>query len=147
MIATSFILLAFGRALDPSGNGKLQDVWVVARWPLGIALLAVGLAMLFRWSPYRHQPGRAWLAFGSTIAVVFWSVSTLAFALVFKLSSSFGDTYGPLAGIVALQLWTFLSALSIFYGAAVAAQLEAVRAGVIEEAPAPGPATEAIARA
>jgi uncharacterized BrkB/YihY/UPF0761 family membrane protein len=30
---------------------------------------------------------------------------------------------------VALQLWTLLSAIAIFYGAAVAAQLEAVRAG------------------
>ena len=38
-------------------------------------------------------------------------------------------TYGPLAGIVALQLWTLLSAIAIFFGAAVAAQLEAVRAG------------------
>ena len=34
-----------------------------------------------------------------------------------------------LAGIVALQLWTFFSAIAIFFGAAVAAQLEAVRAG------------------
>ena len=38
-------------------------------------------------------------------------------------------TYGPLAGIVALQLWTLFSAIAIFFGAAVAAQLEAVRAG------------------
>ena len=37
--------------------------------------------------------------------------------------------YGPLAGIVALQFWTLLSAIAIFFGAAVAAQLEAVRAG------------------
>ena len=34
-----------------------------------------------------------------------------------------------LAGLVALQLWTLFSAIAIFYGAAVAAQLEAVRAG------------------
>ncbi len=55
---------------------------------------------------------------------------TLLLGLVFALSSTFGDTYGPLAGLVALQLWTLLSAVAILYGAAVAAQLEAVRAGV-----------------
>jgi uncharacterized BrkB/YihY/UPF0761 family membrane protein len=55
-----------------------------------------------------------------------------------------GETYGPLAGIVALQLWTLFSAVSILFGIAVAAQLEAVRAGVRqpaepdpEESPAP----------
>jgi uncharacterized BrkB/YihY/UPF0761 family membrane protein len=47
----------------------------------------------------------------------------------FRASSSFGDVYGWLAGVVALQIWTFLSAVAIFFGAAIAAQLEAVRSG------------------
>ncbi len=134
VIAASFVLLAFGRQLGASGSGGVHAVWVVTRWPLAVLLLAVGLAVLFRWSPHRHQPGRAWLAFGSLVAVVGWSLATLALALFFRVSSSFGDTYGPLAGIVGLQIWTFLSALSIFFGAAVAAQLEAVRAGLPEGA-------------
>jgi len=61
---------------------------------------------------------------------------TIALALAFELSTTFGRTYGPLAGIVALQLWTFFSALAILYGVAVAAQLEAVRAGVPAQDPA-----------
>ena len=51
---------------------------------------------------------------------------------MFNVSKTFGQTYGSLAGLVALQLWTFFSALAILYGVAVAAQLEAVRAGVPE---------------
>ena len=54
---------------------------------------------------------------------------TLGLGLLFQVSTSFGDTYGPLAGIVALLLWALLSAIGLFFGAAVAAQLEAVRAG------------------
>ena len=61
-----------------------------------------------------------------------WSLVTAALALFFNFSKTFGDTYGSLAGLVALQLWTFFSALAILYGVAVAAQLEAVRAGVPE---------------
>ena len=38
-------------------------------------------------------------------------------------------TYGPLAGIIALLLWSLLSAIALFYGVAVCAQLEALRAG------------------
>ena len=129
VIASSFVLLALGRGTS-SGDGAVHSIWMVVRWPLGVALIGVGLATLFRWSPNRRQPGRAWLAFGSTIGIVLWSLSTVVLALMFRVSSSFGDTYGPLAGIVALQIWTFLSSISIFYGAAVAAQLEAVRVGV-----------------
>ena len=139
-IASAFVLLAFGRQLGTSGSGAVHGVWVVVRWPLAVGLLALGLAILFHWSPNRRQPGRAWLAFGSGIAILLWSLSTLGLAAGFRLSSSFGETYGPLAGIVALQIWTFVSALSIFYGAAVAAQLEAVRAG----APAPSIARTAV---
>ena len=62
---------------------------------------------------------------------------TLTFGVIFNASSSFGDTYGPLAGIVALQLWSFFSAVSILFGAAVAAQLEAVRAGLPQPKPDP----------
>jgi len=51
----------------------------------------------------------------------------VATALLWILT--FGQTYGPLAGIVALQIWTFLSSFSIFYGVSVAAELEAIRAG------------------
>ena len=61
-----------------------------------------------------------------------------------KLSGSFGSTYGPLAGIVALLLWSLLSAASLFYGVAVCAQLEALRAHQPDPAePDPGrPETE-----
>ena len=49
--------------------------------------------------------------------------------LMFGLSSSFGATYGPLAGVVALMFWALAASVSFLYGAALSAQLEAVRAG------------------
>ena len=63
------------------------------------------------------------------VCVAGWVLVTVALSAALSLSSSFGETYGSLAGLVALQLWTLLSAIAIFFGAAVAAQLEAVRAG------------------
>jgi YihY family inner membrane protein len=130
VIAAAFALLAFGRGLVDDGTAR--SAWIVARWPLGIALVAAGLAVLFRWAPRRRQPGWAWLAFGAALSVTGWTLVTAALALVFNVSETFGQTYGSLAGLVALQLWTFFSALAILFGVAVAAQLEAVRAGVPE---------------
>ena len=85
---------------------------------------------MLRWSPHRRQPEWSWLAYGAALSVAGWVLVTRLRGAALSLSSSFGETYGPLAGIVALQLWTLLSAIAILFGAAVAAQLEAVRAGV-----------------
>ena len=57
-----------------------------------------------------------------------WTAVTILLGLFFRWSTSFGDTYGPLAGTVGLLLWAFLASVSVVYGAALAAQLEAVRA-------------------
>ena len=53
-----------------------------------------------------------------------------ALAAYVRLSESFSSTYGPLAGVFALLIWSLASAIAFFFGAAVCAQLEALRAGV-----------------
>ena len=127
-LAAAFLVFAFGRHSSIT-EGFLRTTWPYFRWPLALVVATVALTAMLRWSPHRRQPGWSWLAFGATICVAGWVLVTVLLGSALSLSSSFGDTYGPLAGIVALQLWTLLSAIAIFFGAAVAAQLEAVRAG------------------
>jgi YihY family inner membrane protein len=127
--AAAFVAFAFGPEIGSLMGRQARTVWDIVRWPLALALIVGAVALLFRWSPRRRQPAWSWLSYGSAIAVLLWSASTLALGIMFRVTSSFGDTYGPLAGIVALQIWTLLSSVSILYGGAFAAQLEAVRAG------------------
>jgi uncharacterized BrkB/YihY/UPF0761 family membrane protein len=68
------------------------------------------------------------------VSVVLTLLVTGGLAAYVHVSPSFGSTYGPLAGIVALLLWSLLSAMAFFYGVAVCAQLEALRAGEHEPA-------------
>ena len=133
LFAVAFVLLAFGRDIGREDD-FVHTVWVVVRWPVGLALAGLALSGILQYAPRRHQPNISWLAFGGCIGVALWTVVTLVFGLVFSASSSFGDTYGPLAGIVALQLWSFCSAFAVLVGVAAAAQLEAVRAGLTEPA-------------
>ena len=127
-LALAFFTFALGRRSEMAGP-LLGDVWPFARWPLGLAVATLALSALLQWAPRRRQPAWTWLMYGAVVCVAGWVLVTLVLAAILSLSSSFGDTYGPLAGLVALQLWTLLSAIAIFFGAAVAAQLEAVRAG------------------
>ena len=130
LIAAAFVCLALGRDLMPlSVHGAGTTIWSLARWPLGLGLIGVAVTVLFRWSPRRVQPHLSWLAFGSIVSVVLWALVTAGLGLFFRSSSTFGATYGPLAGIVALLMWSLLSSIALLYGAALTAQLEAVRAG------------------
>ncbi len=137
LIVVAFVVLVNGSTLAAAlGLGDvMQTVFAVLRWPLGILLSVAGFALLFQRAPRRHQPDITWLAFGSGAAVVLWLVFTGLLAIYLTASSSFGQTYGPLAGTIGVLLWAFLTSLSLYLGLAFAAQLEAVRAG------APGPST------
>jgi YihY family inner membrane protein len=115
-------------------SGVVETLWTLLRWPLSIGLVIVAFALLFRAAPRRRQPSWSWLAVGSGVSVLLWFVFTGLLALYLDMSSgTFGRTYGPLTGIIAILIWSFLTSLAIYLGLAFAAQLEAVRAGV------PGP--------
>ncbi|MBW4079263.1 MAG: YihY/virulence factor BrkB family protein [Acidobacteria bacterium] len=130
LIAAAFVCLALGRDLIPmSGHSIGATAWTLARWPVGLVLTGAAVTAIFRWSPRRVQPQFSWLAFGSVVSVVLWALSTVGLGLFFRMSPVFGATYGPLAGIVAMLMWSLLSSIALLFGAALTAQLEAVRAG------------------
>jgi YihY family inner membrane protein len=149
----AFSAFALGHGIGQGiGDSTATSIWRVVRWPLALALMTASIALLFRWSPNRHQPAWSWLAWGSTISVLLWSAVTLVLGLFFQASTTFSTTYGPLAGMVALLLWALLSSIAILFGAAVAVQLEAVRAGAAaprdetKDAGEPGRGASALAR-
>ncbi len=146
LFTCAFLAVGFGPSIGRAfSNDTADDIWAWARWPLALLLMSSGVALLFRWCPRRHQPAWSWLAFGSSISVVLWFVITVLLSAVFQASTSFGDTYGPLAGVVALAVWAVLTAIGLLYGGAVAAQLEAVRAGLPTPATPTHPGEEPVA--
>jgi YihY family inner membrane protein len=123
-------MLTVGRKLSGDPGGAVTHlVWHAIRWPVALGLAAAAFGGILRWAPRRRQPHWSWLTFGGVIGVAGWTLVTVLFGLVFRVTTSFGNVYGSLAGVVALQIWTFFSAVAIFFGAAIAAQLEAVRSG------------------
>jgi YihY family inner membrane protein len=131
LVVGAFAAIAVGHVVASSfGSDTAVGIWNALRWPIGLLLAIAGIALLFRWSPFRHQPNWSWLTFGSFVAVVLWMLATIGLSAFFQNSSSFGKTYGSLAGLIALLLWSFVTSVAVLYGGAVSAQLEAIRAGV-----------------
>jgi uncharacterized BrkB/YihY/UPF0761 family membrane protein len=124
------VAIAVGRSIGSSFDSDVVSrVWNASRWPVALLLAAASIALLFKWSPRRRQPTWSWLAFGAIVSVGLWTLASALLGIYFSVSGSFGQTYGPLAGIVALLLWSLLASIALLYGGAMGAQLEAVRAG------------------
>jgi YihY family inner membrane protein len=131
LAVVAFIATTLGQGIAALWDGPTaRDIWNIVRWPLAFGLLVGATACIFRWSPRRHQPSWSWLAIGALLSVVLVLIVTIGLGAMFELSTSLGQTYGPLAGFVALLLWTLLTSVALLYGVALAAQLEAIRAGV-----------------
>ena len=128
----SVAVLVGGSAIrDSVAWGETIDgVWAAVRWPVGIALAVASIALLFEHAPRRRQPEPSWLAFGAAASALLWLCFMALLVVYVEATGSFGATYGPIAGTIGVLLWTLLSAVALFLGLALAAQLEAVRAGV-----------------
>jgi YihY family inner membrane protein len=124
----------FGNALEQvyRWGDAAETLWDVVRWPVGLGALVVAVTTLFRFAPRRRQPGLSWLALGAALTVAAWLVASGAIAAHVSVSGEFSATYGPLAGIMALLLWAFVTGVALLAGFAVSAQLEAVRGGVVD---------------
>jgi YihY family inner membrane protein len=135
-----FLILVAGHAVGMSlsdhygwSDGALT-AFALVRWPVSLLLIVFAVGLLFRYSPRRNQPALSWLLFGAALSTALWWMTSLALGGYVRISDGFGATYGSLTAIMALLLWANLTGISLFYGLAFAAQLEAQRVGVVRPA-------------
>jgi YihY family inner membrane protein len=134
-VGAGFLLLVAGGSFEHAMRSTYGwsetagHAWNLARWPVGVALMVFAIAVLLDHAPRRRQPALSWLALGAGLSVLLAMAATAFLAAYVHLSGSFGAIYGPLGGMFALLLWSLLSSIALFAGAAVCAQLEFLRAG------------------
>lgn len=121
-------VLVLGRPITETiEDSWAGGIWAVARWPIAVVLLVLATTALLRWSPNRHQPGYTWLLYGAGLSVLMIVAASVALSLFFRWSTTFGDTYGPLAGMIGLLFWCYAVAAAGLFGIAITAQLESER--------------------
>ena len=127
LFAAGAMVLGAGRAI-PTGTGwgdELRGAWSVARWPIGIVVVAAAILLLFRFAPRSSLGPWRSLFIGTAVAVVLWVASTGLLSLYFSLSSD-SNPYGPLLSVVALLLWSVFGSLSLTIGMATAAEVSGI---------------------
>lgn len=132
-----FVLLVTAEAFAEATESVYDlddDTVVLLTRPLGTLLLLLALTLVLRRSPARRQPSWPLLALGAILALALWSGLTALLAGFLHLSADIGTIYGPLTGVMALLVWSQLTAAAVFMAMAVSAQLEAAHVGRLEAA-------------
>jgi membrane protein len=107
--------------------GLESSTWwllLVLEWPLLIAVVMAGLAVLYRYAPDRHPPRWRWVSPGAIVATLLWLLGSVAFTVYVSHFNSYDKTYGSLGGVVVMLTWLYLSAFVSLFGAVINAQSE-----------------------
>jgi membrane protein len=97
---------------------------IVLEYPLLIAVVMAGLAVLYRYAPDRHPPKWRWVSSGAIVATILWLLGSVGFTVYVSHFNSYDKTYGSLGGVVVMLTWLYLSAFVALLGAVINAQSE-----------------------
>ena len=95
-----------------------------AGWPLILIVVAIGIALLYRFGPSCAEPRWRWVSWGGLMAAVLWLLVSVAFSAYVQHFANYDRTYGALGAIIGLMIWLWLSMLIVLTGAELNAEIE-----------------------
>ena len=96
----------------------------LARWPLMLAAVGVGLAVLYRYGPSRRKAQWRWVFGGSGVAAVFWLGGSALFSWYVSSFGNYNETYGSLGAAIGFMTWIWISSIIVLMGAELDAETE-----------------------
>ena len=128
---TLFFLVAIAAviAFPVLGNffevqGRTRWIAILLGWPLILVLVAVFLALLYRYGPSRPTPKWHWIKWGGAFGAVGWVVASVAFSWYAANFGTFNKTYGSLGAVIGFMIWIWVSAIVVLIGAEINAAVE-----------------------
>ncbi len=95
------------------------------RWPLLLALMLAGLAVLYRYGPSRKQPHWSWLSVGAVAAAAGWIGTSALLSWYLSNVANYNAIYGSLGAVVGLMMWMWVTTIVVLIGAELDAQIAA----------------------
>ncbi|MFC0241225.1 YihY/virulence factor BrkB family protein [Rhodopseudomonas telluris] len=96
----------------------------IGRWPLMLLILALALAVVYRYGPSREAPRWRWISWGSGAAALLWLLASGLFSFYAANFGKFNETYGSLGAVIGFMTWLWMSAIVILLGAELDAEIE-----------------------
>lgn len=99
-------------------------IWSVLGWLVLIVSVITLLAIFYYVGPNRDQPNWKWVSPGGLLGAFIFLLTSGAFSVYVGNFAKYGETYGPLASVVILLFWLYLTGIAIMLGGEVNAELE-----------------------
>lgn len=115
--AAAFLLAVMPAVTDAAGMGDTGRVVLnIARFPVLLLVMTIGLAVLYKLGPNRQRPFKI-VTLGALVATVLWILMSAAFSIYTASFASYNETYGTLGALVVLLMWLFITAFMVLLGA------------------------------
>ena len=126
ILVLSVVVLALGAGGVAGAYLGVGVEWTldIVRWPFLLVIAVGALSLLYRFGPCRPFVRWRWITWGSASATLAWLVSSACLSCYLGRFAHLGRTYGSLATVVALMLWTWLSAVIVLAGAELNCEIE-----------------------
>jgi membrane protein len=118
-------IVAIPIVLATIGLNAISDaVLSIGRWPLLIAMMLLGLAVLYRYGPSRRSVRWQWLSVGSVFATLTWLAGSALLSFYLSHYANYDATYGSLGAAIGLMIWMWMSTIVVLLGAELNAEIE-----------------------
>jgi membrane protein len=107
-----------------SFGGATEWLVSLARWPIMVLIMMLGLSALYRFGPSRDNAQWAWVSPGAVFASVTWLIASLAFSWYVANFEDYNETYGTVGAVIGLLTWMWLSATIVLVGAELNSEAE-----------------------
>jgi membrane protein len=121
---TAIAVLAAPTAIEPFAGASAAAMFRWITYPLLLAALAVGLALLYRFGPSRDRVRWRWITPGSAAAIVLWVIASAAFSIYVANFANYEKTYGSLGAAIGFMMWLYFSAQVVLLGAELNSEIE-----------------------
>ena len=102
----------------------------IGRWPALFVVLALALALIYRYGPSREVPRWRWITWGSASASVLWLAASVLFSWYTANFGSYNATYGSLGAVIGFMTWLWISATVVLLGAELDVEMERQRSAI-----------------
>ena len=99
-------------------------VWSILGWATLVVTIITLFAVFYYLGPNREKPDWKWVSPGGLIGALIFLLVSGAFSVYVGNFGKYGETYGPLASVVILLFWLYLTAIAILLGGELNAELE-----------------------
>ncbi|MEP1963248.1 YihY/virulence factor BrkB family protein [Tateyamaria sp.] len=109
----------------------------VVRWVVGIGVLLVGFALIYRLGPNLEGQRVKLMSPGAIFASFGWVMASVGFSIYLRNFGTYNEVYGSIGAVIVMLMWLFISAYLVLLGGALNAELARARQAerVIPEPP------------